>query len=96
MLKTLTFVIYVETHPDLLARRVSLLHCLAIPIEGLVMQRPEHSARMRMTLDVLTPPDQSERIAENLAKIVHVVWVQTRKELHRPKRAVQTGLLGSS
>ena len=59
------------------------------------MQRPEHSARMRMTLDVLAPPDRSERIAENLVKIVHVVRVQTRNELHHPKRAVQTGLLGS-
>jgi acetolactate synthase small subunit len=96
MLKTLTFVIYAENHPDLLARTVSLLHRLAIPIVGLLMQRPEHSARMRMTLDVLAPPDQSQRIAENLAKIVHVVLVESRKELDRPKRAVRASLLGSS
>jgi acetolactate synthase small subunit len=96
MLRPLTFVIYAENHPDLLARTVLLLHRLAIPIVGLVMQRPEHSARMRMTLDVLAPPDQSERIAENLAKIVHVVWVQTRKELLGPKHAVRNSLLRSS
>ena len=96
MLKTLLFVIYAENHSDLLARTVLLLHRLVIPIVGLVMQRHELSARMRMTLDVLAPPDQSGRIAENLAKIVHVVWVQTRKELLRPKRAVQAGLLRSS
>jgi acetolactate synthase small subunit len=96
MLRPLTFVMYAENHPDLLARTVLLLHRLAIPIVGLVMQRPEHSARMRMTLDVLAPPDQSERIAENLAKIVHVVWVQTRKELLGPKHAVRNSLLRSS
>jgi len=87
-LKTLTFVIYAENHPDLLARTVLLLHRLAIPIVGLLMQRPEHATRMRITLDVLAPPDQSERIAENLAKIVRVVWVQTRTELLRPKLTV--------
>lgn len=95
-MKSLTFVIYAENHPDLLARTVLLLHRLAVPIEGLVMRRPEHSARMRMTLDVLAPPDETQRIAENLAKIVHVVWVQTRKDLRRPKRTVQASLLRSS
>jgi acetolactate synthase small subunit len=96
MLKPVTFVIYAENHPDLLARTVLLLHRLAIPIVGLVMQRAEHSPRMRMTLDVLAPADQSERIAENLAKVVHVDWVQTRRELHRPKPAVRDRLLRSS
>jgi acetolactate synthase small subunit len=96
MLKQLTFVIYAENHPDLLARTVLLLHRLAIPIVGLLMQRPEHSARMRMTIDVLALADQSERIAENLAKLVHVVWVQSRKELHHPKRSVRDSLLRSS
>jgi acetolactate synthase small subunit len=96
MLKPPTFVIYAENHPDLLARTVLLLHRLAIPIVGLVMHRPEHSARIRITIDVLALPDQSERIAENLAKIVHVVWVQTRRELRRPKRAVRDCLLRSS
>ena len=95
MLKPLTFVIYAENRPDLLARTVLLPHRLAIPIEGLVMQRPERSARMCFTLDVL-PPDQSESVAENLARIVHVVWVQTRKEFLRPKRAVRYSLLRSS
>jgi len=96
MLKPLTFVIYAENHPDLLARTVLLLHRLVIPIVGLVMQRPEHSARMRMTLDVLAPRDHSERIAENLAKIVHVVWVESRRELDCPKSAVRASLLRSS
>jgi acetolactate synthase small subunit len=96
MLKPLTFVIYAENHPDLLARTGLLLHRLAIPIQGLVMHRPERSACMRMTIDLLADPQRSDGIAENLAKIVHVVWVRTRKELHRPKRAVRDRLLRSS
>ena len=51
---------------------------------------------MRTTLDVLEPPDRSESIADNLAKIVHVVSAQALKELLRPKRAVEPSLLRSS
>jgi len=38
---------------------------------------------MRITVEALAHPDQFERIAENLAKVVHVVWVQARKERRR-------------
>jgi acetolactate synthase small subunit len=88
MLKQLTLVIYAENHPGLLTRTVSLRHRVAILMKGLAMRRPEHSAQMRVTIDLLEPPDQSERIAENPEKIVNVVWVHTSQELLRPKRAV--------
>jgi acetolactate synthase small subunit len=93
MLKPLTFVISAENHPDPLARTVMVLHRLAIPIQALQMECPESSRRMRITVEVLANPDQSERIAENLAKIVHVVWVQARRELRRPKRNARYALV---
>jgi acetolactate synthase small subunit len=79
MLKPLTFVISAENHPDLLARTVLLFHRLAVPIHGLIMQRPEEAPHMRITVHVLAEPDQSDRIAAQLAKLVHVIWVETRR-----------------
>jgi acetolactate synthase small subunit len=93
MLKLLTFVISAENHPDLLARTVMVLHRLAIPIDALLMERTESSRRMRITVEVLANPDQSERIAENLPKIIHVVWVQAHKERRRPKRNIRYALV---
>jgi acetolactate synthase small subunit len=96
MLKPFTFVVSAENHPDLLARTVLLLHRLAIPIHGLVMDRPEGSPRMRIILDVLALPDQSKRIAESLAKIVHVVCVQSRPSDTRLKRTLRYALIRNS
>jgi acetolactate synthase small subunit len=79
MLKALTFVISAENHPDLLARAVMLLHRLHIPVHGLTMQRPVQAPRMRITIELLAEPEDSERIAAQLAKIVHVVSIKTRK-----------------
>ena len=85
MLTPLTFVVSAETHPDLLARTVMAFHRLAIPIQALLMERrPESSRRMRITIEVVAYPEQSERIAKNLAKIVLVVWLQARKERRHP------------
>jgi acetolactate synthase small subunit len=79
MLKSLTLVISAQNDPNLLARTVLVLHRLAIPIHGLTMQRPKGSARMRVTIDVLAEPQASNRIAANLAKLVHVVSIKTRQ-----------------
>lgn len=97
MLKPLTFVVSAENHPDLLARTVLLFHRLAIPVHGLIMQRPEGSPRMRITLHVLAHPDQSERIAANLGKLVYVVWVETQKWKQRNCRpTVRHSVVGNS
>jgi len=94
MLKPLTFVVSAENHPDLLARTVMAFHRLAIPIQALLMERrPESSRRVRITVEVVAHPEQSERIAENLAKIVLVVWLQARKERRRPDSSVRCALV---
>lgn len=94
MLKLLTFVISAENHPDLLPRTVMTFHRLAIPIQALLMEsRPESSRRIRITVEALAHPGQFERIAESLAKIVHALWVQARKERHPPERNVRYALV---
>jgi acetolactate synthase small subunit len=80
MLKELTFVVSAENHPDLLARTVLLFHRLAIPIQGLTMRRPQDSPKMRMTIEILADPEQSDRIVANLAKIVHVLSINLREQ----------------
>jgi acetolactate synthase small subunit len=79
MLKALTFVVSAENHPGLLARTVLLLHRLAIPIHALSMHRPRKSARMRITIEVLADPEQSDRIAANFAKLAHIVSVTNKR-----------------
>ena len=88
MLKSLTFVVTAENHPDVLARAVLLLHRLAIPIRALTMIRPEQSARMHITIHLKVDPVRSERIAANLLKIVHVLSVEARNP--DSKSAAQT------
>jgi acetolactate synthase small subunit len=80
MLKELTFVISAENRPDLLARTVMLLHRLHIPVHSLTMQRPVEAPRMRITLEVFADFERSDRIAAQLAKIVHVVSIETLKD----------------
>jgi acetolactate synthase small subunit len=77
MLKSKTFVISAENHPDLLARTVMLLHRLAVPILALTMRRPTRSSRMRITIKVLTDPEKADCIVASLAKIVQVPNVET-------------------
>jgi len=77
MLKPLAFVVSAENHPDLLARTVLLFHRLAIPrthhaAPGGIAAHAHHASRS-------PHPDQSERIAANLGKLVYVVWVETQK-----------------
>jgi acetolactate synthase small subunit len=83
MLKALTFVVFADNHPDLLARTVSLFEGMAIPIQGIAMRQPQDSSKMRMTIELLADPQQSYRIATSLAKIVHVLsinlWKQNRR-----------------
>jgi acetolactate synthase small subunit len=75
MLKALTFVVSAENHSDLLARAVLLVHRLAVPTYGFTMKRPKDSPSMRMTIEVLAEPEQVDRIAANLSKLVHVVAI---------------------
>jgi acetolactate synthase small subunit len=84
MLKTFTFTISAENHPDLLARTVMLFHRMAVPIYGLTMQRPMDRSNMRMVIAVLADPSKSERITVSLGKIVQVLSVDTRKRVARP------------
>ena len=86
MLKTLTFTISAENHPDLLARTVMLFHRMAIPIYGLTMQRPMDRSNMRMVIAVLADPAKSERIVASLGKIVDVLSVGTRRQSSKPAR----------
>lgn len=79
MLKSLTYVIAAQNHPDLLARTVLLLHRMNIPIHGLIMKRPQGLPAMHITIEVLAHPEQTDRIAANLAKLVHVVSIETPK-----------------
>jgi acetolactate synthase small subunit len=91
MLKELTFVVSAENHPDLLAHTVLLFHRLAIPFRGLTMRRPQDSSKMSMTIEILADPEQSERIVANLAKLVHVLSINVRKQnadsAHKPRLA---------
>jgi hypothetical protein len=84
MLKSLTFVVSAENHPDLLARTVLLLHRLSIPVHAFTMQRPKDAPRMRMTIEILAEASHSDRIAANLAKLVHVVSIELRKRHTTP------------
>jgi acetolactate synthase small subunit len=96
MLKTLTFVICAENHPDLLARTVMLFHRMAIPIYGLTMQRPMDRSNMRMVIAVLADPAKSERIAVSLGKIVHVLSVQTRRQMPKPTHGMIASVVETS
>jgi acetolactate synthase small subunit len=93
MLKTLTFTISAENHPDLLARTVMLFHRMAIPIYALTMQRPMDRSNIRMVIAVLADPAKSERIAVSLGKIVHVLSVDTRKRVARPAGSAASALV---
>jgi acetolactate synthase small subunit len=85
MLKSLTFVVTAENHPDVFARSVLLLHRLAMPIRALTMIRPEDSARMQITIHLKVDPVRLERIAANLSKIAHVLSV----EAHNPRQQIR-------
>jgi acetolactate synthase small subunit len=96
MLKVLTFVIWAENHPDLLARTVLLFHRLAIPVHALTMRRPVDDSNMHIQVEVLADPKQSDRIVANLAKITHVVWVEMRKQEPNPTRSKPSTLAETS
>jgi acetolactate synthase small subunit len=85
MLKTLTFVISAENHPDLLARTVMLFHRRAIRVRALTM-RPADASHLHIRVEVLADPQQSDRIVASLAKLVHVLWVEMRKQEPKPAR----------
>jgi acetolactate synthase small subunit len=93
MLKTLTFTISAENHPDLLARTVLLFHRMAIPIYGLTMQRPVDGSTMRMVIAVQADPAKSERIKVSLGKIVHVLSVETRGQSSKRARSTSTTMV---
>jgi acetolactate synthase small subunit len=93
MLKTLTFVISAENHPDLLARTVMLFHRMAIPIHALTMRRPTDGSNLRMEVEVVADRDQSQRISAQLAKLIHVAWVETRKPETSPGRGTRYALV---
>ena len=65
-----------------------LFHRMAIPIYGLTMQRPMDRSNMRMVIAVLADPAKSERIAASLGEIVHILSVQTRKQMSKPARTI--------
>jgi hypothetical protein len=50
------------------------------------MQRPMDRSNMRMVIAVLADPAKSERIDASLGKIVHILSVQTRKQMSKPAR----------
>ena len=77
MLKRFTFVVSAQNHPDVLARIVTLLHRLAIPIEALTMKRPKGRGRMNVIIEVEPDSNRPERIAESLLKVVQVISVKT-------------------
>lgn len=87
MLKPLIFVVSAGTRADLLLRIVLLFDRLQIPVESLAMNRID-SDRTRFTIEVLAEPDRSDRIIENLAKIVYVhpVTQDMREEALAPIR----------
>lgn len=71
MLKPLIFVVSARTRADLLPRIALLFDRLQIPVERLAMNRIDCD-RTRFTIQVLAEPDRSDRIIENLAKIIYV------------------------
>jgi acetolactate synthase small subunit len=93
MLKTLSFTISAENHPDLLARTVMLFHRMAIPIYGLTVQRPMDSSNMRMVIAVLADPAKSERIVASLGNIVDVLSVETRGQSSKPTRNISATMV---
>jgi hypothetical protein len=44
-----------------------------------LMQRPQDSPRMRVTIEVLVDPERSDCIVANLAKLVRAVSIEARK-----------------
>jgi acetolactate synthase small subunit len=50
------------------------------------MKQTEDSPHLHITVEVLADPIESERIVENLAKIVYVVCVKSPKSRVRTKR----------
>ena len=96
MLKTLTFVISAENHPDLLPRTVMLFHRLAIPIHALTMRRPVDDSNMRISLEVVADAKESERIVASVAKLIHVVWVERRKQESKTARSRPSTVAQSS
>jgi acetolactate synthase small subunit len=76
MLKRVTFVVSAENHPDVLARIVLLLHRLPIEIRSFHMQRPRHRRKMILAAEVDMLPEQADRIAASLLKVVQVLSVE--------------------
>jgi hypothetical protein len=93
MLKKLTFVISAENHSDLLARTVMLLHRLHTPVLGLVMKRPVAASCMRITLEVLAEAEPPDRIAAQLAKIVHIISIETHQQDEKSARKRRNALV---
>jgi hypothetical protein len=86
MLKILTFVPPAETHPVLPARTVLLFHRPAIPVHALTMRRPADESNMHLKVEVFAEPEQSGRYLANLAELIQVVGVETRKQDPKPAR----------
>ena len=82
MLNRVIYLVTAQDHPDVVPRTVMLLHRLAVPIGSLRVKRPRKSPVLRLTIEAEVIAGQTDRIAENLMKIVYVESVKT---LGRPK-----------